>query len=469
MLLLVSPVGAADPSPPPPVDFPSPQMIVAVDRLEWLGDDLEHNDYILASPDDAVSPGNYDYVDATGGLFHFYGRDIAGPYAKRADVCPFMSEHGLAALGTGVVDDTNPTVTTEECVAAAAGTVAEPVAAEDPAATDAAPDVAAAGSSNDPTEDGSDDPIALEIAIALILLILGIGGLTAAGVGPLARRRPIPAGGVDLAVGIEPTPTIAPLSQVQSPNADDQDPRPDPCSGEVAALETASAHARGLNSVLAGLRDFAAQLEGQIVLIEKAAIPTELAVEGAFLAGGAIGGAMGPGWIPDILLGKIVEGVAKDQLKGVIKSALSNAALQGPEASAAARDGLDSGAQSALKGMLEEAVSNHYLGASIKGYHTSASALANSLPGKFAAADRVGGHMAEAVGNLVTLYGSSVSLATLVGRSGSLRRQEAAILDDIAELEAEFASATERMTELAADLQRCRWVHSATTAPLRPD
>lgn len=120
-------VFAADPSPTLPLVFPKPLEIVAVDRLEWLGDDLDHNDFILASKDDEVSPGNYDYKDATGGIFHFYGRDISGPYTVRADVCPFMRDHNLAALGTGVVEHPDiPTVTTEECAAAAPAAATPP-------------------------------------------------------------------------------------------------------------------------------------------------------------------------------------------------------------------------------------------------------------------------------------------------------------------------------------------------------
>jgi hypothetical protein len=237
----------------------------------------------------------------------------------------------------------------------------------------------------------------------------------------------------------------------------------------LQALDGASAHARGLNSVLAGLRDFAAQLDQQIVLIEKAAIPAEVGVEAAFLAGGALAPAGGIGWVPDILLGKIFEGVLKDQLKGVIKTALKSAGATAIQSGMETAEGIrDSGAEATLKGMMEDAISQKYLSASIAGHHRSLTDLASSLPGKFEAADVVARNMAEAVGNLITLYNTGMGVAQLVQESAILRRNQAAILDDIANLEVDFGSATERMTSLAQDLERCRWVHSTTTAPLRP-
>jgi hypothetical protein len=230
-----------------------------------------------------------------------------------------------------------------------------------------------------------------------------------------------------------------------------------------------SAHGRGLNSVLAGLRDFAAQLDQQIVLIEKAAIPAEAGVEAAFLLGGALAPAGGIGWVPDILLGKIFEGVMKDQLKGVIKAGLKSAGASAlPSGSEAGETLRDSAAEATLKGMMEDAISAKYLNASISGYHRNPFGLANSLPGKFELADSIGRNMAEATNHLITLYNAGMSVADLVQQSSILRQKQAAILDDISNVEIAFESATERMASLAQDLERCRWVHSPTKEPLRP-
>jgi hypothetical protein len=224
-----------------------------------------------------------------------------------------------------------------------------------------------------------------------------------------------------------------------------------------------------LNSVLAGLRDFAAQLDQQIVVIEKAAIPAEAGVEAAFLAGGALAPAGGIGWVPDILLGKIFEGVLKDQLKGVIKAGLKSAGASALPGGSEAGEGLrDSAAEATLKGMMEDAISAKYLGASISGYQGSLSGLVDSLPRKFELADSIGRNMAEATGHLITLSNTGMSVADLVQQSAILRQKQAAILDDISNVELAFESATERMASVAQDLERCRWVHSPTKEPLRP-
>jgi len=160
---------------------------------------------------------------------------------------------------------------------------------------------------------------------------------------------------------------------------------------------------------------------------------------------------------------------ASTQLKGVIKTALKSAGATAlPSGMETAEGTRDSAAEATLKGMMEDAISQKYLNASIAGHHRSLTDLASSLPGKFEAADVVARNMAEAVGNLITLYNTGMGVAQLVQESAILRRNQAAILDDIANLEVDFGSATERMTGLAQDLERCRWVHSTTTAPLRP-
>jgi hypothetical protein len=60
--------------------------------------------------------------------------------------------------------------------------------------------------------------------------------------------------------------------------------------------------------------------------------------------------------------------------------------------------------------------------------------------------------MAEATNHLITLYNTGMGVADLVQQSAILRQKQAAILDDISNVE----------------LARCRWVHSPTKEPLRP-
>jgi len=475
---LVSPALAADPPPGPPLDFPTPQELVAVDRLVYHDDEMAHNPYMLASPNDEVAPGDYDLPDSTGGFFHYFGHDVSGPYTRRTDLCPFMRMNGIDILPTAPTMVEIPNVLIAECDAPATAPTAGLQASPDPAAADSprpasagGEPIANAGTDVDGTGGGADDPVAMEIAVAIILLLLGIGGVAvlgaAMGVGPTARRPP-PVG-ADVAAVAPPTaqaPEVGRPSPDRSPGR--SQPNEDPCSAEAAALEAASAHARGLSSVLAGLRDFAAQLDQQIVLIEKAAIPAEAGVEAAFLAGGALAPKGGIGWVPDILLGRIFEGVMKDQLKGWIKSSLKEGAIKPPAGGAAgAKSVRDAAAKATLKGMMRDAISESYVNASISGYHGNSFGLANSLPGTFTAADAIGKNMADAVSHLLTLYSTGMSVADLVQQSAILRAKQAAILDDIAGLEVDVETAIEGMTTLADDLRRCRWVHSPTTEPLR--
>jgi hypothetical protein len=476
---LVAPVLAADPAPAPSLVFPTPQELVAIDRLVYHDDEMPNNPYMLASPNDEVAPGNYDLPDSTGGFFHYFGHDVSGPYARRTDLCPFMRANGIDNLPTAPTMVEIPNVMIAECDALTTAPTSGPVVTADPAAV-YSPQPANAGGepvSNSGTDiggtgGGSDDPVAMEIAVAIILLFLGIGGLKVLGVvmgiGPLVSH--LPAVGPD-ATADAPLATQAPAVAQESPDRprDRSQRNDDPCSAEASALEGASAHARGLSSVLAGLRDFAAQLDQQIVLIENAAIPAEAGVEVAFLAGGALAPKGGIGWVPDILLGKIFEGVMKDQLKGWIKSTLKDAAVKLPAGGAAGAKAVrEAAAKAALKGMIKDAISDSYLNASISGYHRNHFGLVNSLPGKFAAADTIGKNVADAVGHLLTLYSTGMSVADLVQQSAVLRQKQAAILDDIAGLEVDVESVTERMASLADDLRRCRWVHSPTTEPLRP-
>lgn len=484
----VAPVLAADPSPPPQA-FARPLMLVAIDRKEWIHSEgsafpnelLEHNDYMLASPDDEVSPGDYAYPDVTGGFFHYIGRNISGPYLTRAELCPFMLANKLEYMPMAPYDPA-PTILIAECQVVTAAPSAEASIATDPPPSDApeptdAEIVAIGGTeTNGPgAYDVAevDDPIAMEIAVGLILLLLGIGGGVKAlglafGVGPLATKPTL----LDRGVPTDASAVLPDGTTTQPPSSEPDRTRSnegnDPCSTQLQGLEGASAHARGLNSVLAGLRDFAAQLDQQIVLIEKAAIPAEAGVEAAFLFGGALAPVGGIGWVPDILLGKIFEGVMKDQLKGVIKASLKSAGTSAlPGGSEAAETLRDSAAEATLKGMMEDAISAKYLNASISGYHSSLSNLSNSLPRKFELADSIGRNMAEATNHMITLYNAGMSVADLVQQSAVLRQKQAAILDDISNIELAFEGATERMANLAQDLERCRWVHSPTKEPLR--
>jgi hypothetical protein len=452
-------VVAADPT-PVPVVFNPPQLLVWEDNHGTYDGPVVDNVYALV-PNSEVDPknnGHFILPDGNGGVFHYFGHIIDGPFGGSNDLCPKM-----IALGIDSVSDLPGynSLSTAQCQAFLAPIVtAPPAVTDDPyAATTATVDPNAGGyvTTGSPSDPGSPDPIALEIATALILALLGIGSLRILGaifhLGPFARPAIVganpsaPSGASPVVYGPSPAPEPA---HTQSSG------QPHPCAAQMAALEAASAHGRGINSILATLREFHAGLDQQIVLIEKAEIPATIGVDTAFLVGGQIAGKLGPGFLPDTILGKIVDGLAKDQAKSLIKKTLGSGAfgLSGKLLSGGAS--AESAAKSTLKAVLKDSLSDHYASASMKGFRGSSFELLNTLPGKWKAADKIAGSMADAMGHLLTLYSSGASLATMVQQSAILRQKAMAVYGDIAELQEEFTSALEAQHFAADRLTHCQ-------------
>lgn len=440
-LAAVAPALAADPSPNPAFIFDAPVELVWMDNHGTYNGPVTDNEYMLVPPGVEVAgePGHYKLADGSGGVYHYFGHDVSGPYTDARDLCPFMAEKQIDLLYAWPWGDRGISLT--ECAALNATPT--------PAATPLPTPAESAGGGLGPVSPwapgwppGGSGPG---------------GGVP---VVPLAVAGVIIAGGV-LGLNEIRKPKKPAASQHSAQNND-------PCAAELTAEAIASAYARGINSVLATLRDFYANLQQQIVLLEDAAIPTEIGVETAFMAGSALGGKVGIGLVPETILGKIFEGVAKDQLKGLIKTSFKNAAVSVPGGAGAAIAARDAAAKAALKGLIKDSLSDHYLAQSTMGYHRGMDVLARSLPGKFKAADEIAGHMADSVDRLLTLYSTGMNLATLVQESSIMREKAMAIYGDIADLQEEFNSALERQAEAAGNLNRCRWVHSPTKEPLHP-
>ena len=477
---LLAPAALADDPTPAPVVFGTPQLLVWWDSHGTYNGPVTDNAYALIRPDqvDPADATHFILGDGTGGVYHYFGHVVSGPYAGQADLCPVMLSIGIDYLSAYPYTDAvgfsaddcraslTPPATPEPAI------TPEPTVEPTPAATD---DTGAVGLTVAPG-DGSDDPVALGLATALILALLGIGGFAILaylfGWGPFPGRSPsVPALAAPASSAAAVPPTPAPVS-APAPEQGQPDRSSDPCASQTADLATASAHARGLNTVLAGLRRLYANLDQQIVQIEDGAIPTELGVEIAFAAGGLAGGAAGgAGIVPETILGKMFENALKDVLKGVVKSSLNagEAALTGGADTLA---NLQGGALEAmLKGMLEDQFASDYLSASMGGLQTSAFALADQLPRKFAEADAYAAHAAEAVGQLITTYNSGMELANLVQQSVVLRQKAMMVYGDIADLEVQHETALEKMRDTAERLAYCRkvnapdWKRSPASAP----
>lgn len=467
---LLAPAVLADDPSPVPVVFGTPQLLVWWDSHGTYNGPVTDNAYALIRPDqvDPADATHFILGDGSGGVYHYFGRVVSGPYAGQADLCPVMLSVGIDYLSAYPYTDAVG-FSADDCRAFLAPPAApeptatpEPTVEATPLATDGTVGVTLVG---DPG-DGGDDPVALGLAVALILALLGIGGFAVLaylfGWGPFPGRSPsvpVPAAPASSADAVPP-----PLAS--APEQGQPDQSSDPCAGQASDLANASANARGLNSVLANLRRVYANLDQQIVQVEKGAIPTELGVEIAFAAGGLAGGAAGgAGIVPETILGKMFENALKDVLKGVVKSSLNagEAALTGGADTLA---NLRGGALEAmLKGMLEEQFTSDYLNASMGGYHTSVHALSYQLPRKFAEADVYATHAAEAIGQLITTYNSGMELANLVQQSAVLRQKAMTVYGDIADLEVQYETAMENMHSAADRVAKCREVNSPDWKP----
>jgi hypothetical protein len=476
------PVLAADPSPNPGWQFTAPVILVWMDNHGTLNGPMEDKAYMLVPPGVEVQgeAGHYKLADGSGGVFHYFGHDIAGPFTNARDLCPRMISEKISELSAWPWYDHG--ITLDECLALAGLLTPAPTAAADTGGT-------ADSSGVEPT--GSDLNLAAAIIWVLLLGALGTGGVVA--IRHLARTPASSTAGWPQAGGAAPpqapadtqptsplpppppgwppqtgateqpaTPSERPPEQDRGPNN-----RTDPCAAEAAAELAASASARGLHSILETLRALHAALQQQIVVIEDAAVPAELGVETAFLAAGSVG-KVGPGWVTDVLLGKLVEGVAKDELKAFIKKYFATAGGGRPGAWDATLTGRDSAAKTTLKKLIADALWDKYMTATAGGYYRELDAFQRSLPLKWAAADKAAGSAADAIGNLLSLYNTGMSLATLVQQSAVLREKAMAVYGDIAELEVQLETALEHQRDAARDLQRCRWVHAAGTGPLPP-
>jgi hypothetical protein len=485
-LTAAHPARADDPSPDPNWQFSAPVILVWMDNHGTLNGPVEDKAYMLVPPGVEVKgePGHYKLADGNGGVFHYFGYDVDGPFTNARDLCPRMIAEKIKDLYAWPWYDHG--IQLDECRALAGLLTPAPAPADN----------AGGGSGIDtsgvePTS--SDLNLAAAIIWVLLLGALGTGGVVTvrhlarpraysssspgwsqAGGGawpatPPARQAPPPYAPPPPPGWPGPqAPASQPLTQSGNPGQQDQRPntQTDPCAAETAALLAASVEARGIHSVLETLRALHAALQQQIVVIEQAAVPAELGVEASFLAAGAVG-KVGPAWVADTLLGKLVEGIAKDELKGFIKSYFASAGQSTLGAGDAAGKAGDAALKTTLKKLISDSLSDKYFAASVAGPQ-NAFEFVRKWPQRWAAADKAAGSAADAIGNLLTLSKTGMSLAGLVQQSAGLRQKAMAAYGEIAELEVALETALERQRETSRDLQRCRWVHTPGAGPLPP-
>jgi hypothetical protein len=184
----------------------------------------------------------------------------------------------------------------------------------------------------------------------------------------------------------------------------------------------------------------------------------------AFLAG-SFASKLGPGLIPKTLLGKIMDGLAKDQAKSLVKKTLGSGGFGLAGKMLSGKDAGESAAKATLKVALKDGLLGHYANAAMKDISGSSYSSVKRAAGAWNAADKIAGSMADAVGHLLTLYSSGASLATLVEQSAILRQKAMTIYGDIAELQEDYASAMGAMHDAADRLTFCQKVNAPDWKP----
>ncbi|TMD25763.1 MAG: hypothetical protein E6I94_11315, partial [Chloroflexi bacterium] len=232
--LAVGQVSAADPNPAAsPITFARPQYLVFWESHGTYDGPVVDNAYALFT-DPPVEPGHFVVPDGSGGVFHYTGRLMGGPYATDAELCPQMISLGITSLEAWPPSIVGKTIVVD-CAAyrqTASSAPGAPSAAASPSTTDGP-----TGPGGIPSGD---------------LVRLGGGGAglalaTVGGIGLVRGRRPTAA---------EPPPAQVPQEPPQPP---------DPCATQLADLHVATARHTAIADLLQTNRRLTALLDRQIV------------------------------------------------------------------------------------------------------------------------------------------------------------------------------------------------------------
>jgi hypothetical protein len=285
-----SSVAAADPTPgSTPLVFHRPQYLVFMESHQTMDGPVTDNAYWLyiAPPD---QDGAIVVPDGGGGVWHYRGRPVGGPFSGEADACPAMLAVGVTSL---------------EAWRVAAGEDAQVVdcAAYDstpaPAATAGGPGTVGGGTESTGVGD-STVPTDRE-PTGIILAVLG-AMLAGGGVAVSRTGRPKP--------GADARPA---------------EPKPDPCADLVADETRASVSGRYLNDLLASCRRYEALLQEQIDVLANLVLPGSVLMDLGFAAGGLSGGISRKLIATTGFKQALGEAVMKDLLKELAKQGLGSA------------------------------------------------------------------------------------------------------------------------------------------------
>jgi hypothetical protein len=447
---------AADPEPEPtPVILHQPHYLVFMESHDtYDGPVVDDAYWLYPYLPDGEAGTHFAVPDGGGGVWHYTGSVVGGPFATDADACPAMLAVGVESLTAWItmageeqqVVDCSRFAATPEPSAPATTTEPEttdrPAGPVDPVAS-IAPDGAQAGD-GEPTDDD------IGFAVALIGLLLFGGGAAGVVVGRGGPRV------------MEPPPAELP-AQTGEPT---DEPARDPCADQAAEVEKASLKGRYVNHLLAQSRAYEAILQGEIDRLANLVLPGSVLLDLGFAAGGISGGSSRAviattGWK------KFAEAVGKDLIKQVAKQALGSDFALGP----LAIEGDLSSRKAAVLELLERSVVNRRFFAEfspIPGQVVPVRDL--TAYGAFRTTlEEYGANVAEpiasAIGSMLDLYSGAIDGITLKRKLDHLRATRDRILDMQAEMEIELEDAVAGQRFAADRLAHCREINAPGWRP----
>jgi hypothetical protein len=430
---------ADDPSPSPAV-FPQPHYLIWMDDHDTMSGLVQDQTYWLYPylPDDGT---NFVVPDGTGGVFHYRGHLVSGPYASDEEACPAMLAVGVDSLQTWATHaGESPLVV--DCTRFLATPV--PAVASVPASGSASTGlVEGAG--------GTFDPGSLGLAVSLIGLLLFGGGTAGVLVG---RRRPLgPDGG--------------PATRREAdPGRRPERPAPDPCAAQAAAVEQASLQGRHLNGLLASGRRYEALVQAEVDRLAGLVLPGSVLLDLGTAAAGLSGG-IGPKLAAEAFWGQLAEAVGKDIIKDLAKQGLGSAALD--PGSTANEGGLSAAKATLLEAIRRSIVNRKFLGElspdrPVKVFRDVASYVEFTKQ-MDAYGEAVAGPIADGVGALLDLYSGVMDGFALKAKLDHLSTIRDRIADENADLAERFEGVLEDQRFAADRLAHCRAINAPGWRP----
>jgi hypothetical protein len=441
-------VVAADPSPgPTPLVFHTPQYLVFMESHQTMNGPVTDNVYWLyISPPDA--DGAFVVPDGGGGVWHYSGRLIGGPFTGAADACPAMLGVGVTSLQAWWVAAGEDAQVADCAVYAATPKPASTAAA-------AAGPGSVGSTAGEPTSPAGRDSTGIILAV--------LGALLAGG-GVVVSRTGRPLAPVAIGPGGRSEVDATPPEPPEPP-----EPPADPCAGLVADEARASAAGRYLNDLLASCRRYEALLQEQIDVLANLVLPGSVLLDLGFAAGGLSGG-LGPKLIATTGFRQALgEAVAKDLLKELAKQGLGSAG-GGLDPEKLRSEGNKSAVKETILTAVQQGITHTHFFDSLwpaapEKVFRSAGEYGKFLGEMREFSESVAEPIKSGIGAVIDLYQGVSDGLEMKARLDQLRAQRDRIADRRVDLEMKFESALEAQHFAAERLAHCRSINDPSWRP----